>query len=193
MRPISFMALSRLSAIALLGVALAGGPVLAGNGNGGGNGNANGNGGGNGNKGGNSQSHGQGHGKSNSKAANSSVAPDAKKIKVVVASKYGKLNGFLHASPTALAKASPSSAIGKVAKVYAGLLNSYLAPAEGTMAPSIEDVAAALDAAANKPLTADVVKAVNDRLLATDTDLSANLTASGKTPQQLADEIAAAL
>ena len=52
---------------------------------------------------------------------------------------------------------------------------------------------AALAAAANKPLTPDVIKAVNDKLLATNPDLAASLAASGKTPEDLANEIAAAL
>ena len=182
---------ARLTAVLLLGATLAGAPALAGKGNGGGNGN------GNGNKGGSSESRGQGQNKSAGRTASPAkpaAAAPVKKAKIVLAKTQGKLNGFLHASPQALAKASPKSAIGKVAKVYAGLLNDYLAPpAEGTVAPTAEEVAAALAAAANKPLTPEIIKAVNDRLLATNPDLAASLLASGKTPEDLAAEIATAL
>lgn len=167
--------LVRLSTAVLLGLTLAGAPALADKG---------GNGGGNGKSGEN-----QGSTKSNPGQTKVATA----KATGAGASTYGKLNGFLHASPKALAKASPNSAIGKVAKVYAGLLNSYLNPVEGTTPPTAQEVAAALAAAANKPLTAAVIAKVNDKLIATNPDLSASLTASGKTAADLATEIAAAL
>lgn len=192
--------LARLSAAFLLGLSLAGTPAFADKGgNGGGNGNAGGNGNsGNSNAGGNSNSNAGGNGKSGVAQGSSKSAAGQTKVATATAtdtnaSAYGKLNGFLHASPKALAKASPNSAIGKVAKIYAGLLNSYLNPLEGATPPTAEEVAAALAAAANKPLTADVIAKVNDKLIATNADLAASLTLSGKTAADLATEIAAAL
>lgn len=172
---------AQYSAIVLLGLSVAGAPAFAVKG---GNGNGNG-----GNAGGGNSNAGNG-------AANNGSVARTDKIKTsngAVASKYGKLNGFLHASPVALIKASPKSSIGQVAKVYAGLLNGYLAPAEGQVPPTVEEVAAALAAAANKPLTADVIGAVNVKLIAANPALAASLTASGKTEADLAGEIAAAM
>lgn len=174
---------ARLAATVFFGAMLAVSPALAGNGNGKGGGNGN---GGNGN-GGNSAS-------SSSKGSTKTASvTTTKNSKGVTARGYGKLNGFMHASATALAKASPKSSIGQVSKVYAGLLASYLAPAAGTTAPSITQVASALAAAANKPLTAAQIAAINQRLLATNPTLAASLTTSGKTAEQLAAEVAAAL
>ncbi len=187
MKTVNFGGLARLSAAVLLGLALAGAPALAEKGGKGG-----GNGGGNGNSGGNGKGNsGQGH-------SSTKTNPGQTKVTTVKAtskgaSTYGKLNGFLHASPRALAKASPNTAIGKVAKVYASLLNSYLNPVEGATPPTAEQVAAALAAAANKPLSAAIIAKVNDKLIATSPDLSASLAASGKTPADLANEIAAAM
>jgi hypothetical protein len=175
--------LVKYSAILMLGLSVAGAPALAEKG---GNGKGNG-----GNSGNSSSSNGNGNG--NGKSASAAGTEKVKTNNGAAASKYGKLNGFLHASPKALAKASPNSAIGQVAKVYAGLLNSYLAPAEGETAPTVDQVAAALAAATNKPLTADVIAAVNAKLTATNPDLATSLETSGKTPEDLAAEIAAAL
>lgn len=169
------------SAVLLLGLSVAGAPALAEKG---GNGNGNG-----GNAGSNSGNAGNG----NSRSASATKTEKVKSNNGALASSYGKLNGFLHASPNALAKASPKSAIGKVAKVYAGLLNSYLAPAEGETVPGIEEVAIALAAAANKPLTAEIIAAVNAKLVATNPELATNMETSGKTAEDLAAEIAAAL
>lgn len=177
--------LFRTAGALVLGLSLIATPVVAGNGNGNGSGNAGSNAGGN--KAGNASN------KSSSAGSNKSAAATGKNTQGVTARSYGKLNGFMHASPTALANAAPTSAIGKVAVVYAGLLSSYLAPADDTTAPAIEDVAAALADATNKPLTPDIIAAVNQKLLATDATLASSLTTSGKTPEDLAQEIANAL
>jgi hypothetical protein len=185
-------ALSRTAFLALMGLSLAGAPSWAEKG---GNGGGNGNGGGAGNGGthGNSRTHGPSGIQGKSSTAPGRIKTAAVTQEAGIASRYGRLNGFLHASPAAIAKASAKSAIGKVAIVYAGLLNAYLAPAAGTTPPTAAEVAAALKAASNKPLTADVIAAVNAKLIAVNTELSTNLTASGKTAGELADEIAAAL
>ena len=195
MKNLGLQKFATYSAVVLLALSVAGAPALAekggnGNGNGGNSGNAGGN---SGNGGGNSGNAGNG----NSKSASATKTEKVKTNNGALASSYGKLNGFLHASPNALAKASPKSAIGQVAKVYAGLLNSYLAPAEGETMPGIEEVATALAAAANKPLTAEIIAAVNAKLVATNPELATNLEASletsGKTAEEFAAEIAAAL
>lgn len=103
----------------------------------------------------------------------------------------GKLNGFLHASPDALVNASPHSPIGKVSKVYAGLLQDYLSAAEG--APTPRDLARALADASGRPLTVGIIAAVHDKLFTSDMDLAASLAGSGKTTQDLTNEIATAL
>lgn len=154
-------------------------------------------------KGGNGGGNGNGRGGNGSSASSKSstskgstraaAVSQTKKVKGVTASGFGRLNGFMNASATALAKTSPNSAIGQVSKVYAGLLASYLAPAPGTTAPTIQQVAAALAAAANKPLTAAQIAAINQKLLATNATLAGNLTTSGKTADELADEVATAL
>jgi hypothetical protein len=80
----------------------------------------------------------------------------------------------MHASETALANASPNSAIGAVAKTYRDLLSGYIgatptdpnAPPDPN-APTLDDLAAALAAAANKELSPETVAAINDRLAET--------------------------
>lgn len=184
-----FTPVARLSSAIILGLVLAQAPALAEKG---------GNGGGN-QGGGNSHSESLGggnanHGKSTAAqlASAAKKADDTSTVKVK-ASAFGKLNGFLHASPTAIAHAAPNSAIGKVVAGYGGLLKTYLEPADGTTPPTAEDLAAALEAAANKPLTADVVAAINAKLIASSPDLANSLTQSGKTIDDVNGEIAAAL
>jgi len=88
------------------------------------------------------------------------------------ASAYGKLNGFMHASPTALAHASTSSPLGAIARTYAGVLGSYLAVDQTKATPEeidaaqekLESAAMVLAGIANKPLSDEVVAAVNSRL-----------------------------
>ena len=171
----------RTLALALLGLALAGAPALAekgGNGNGGGD---HGNSGGDHGNSGSAHDGSMGQGKSTTGATASAGA----------ASKYGKLNGFLHASPTAIAHASPKSAIGKVA-AYGKLLEAYVSP-DATTKPTLQELQDALRAASNKPVTADTVAAVNAKLLEVDAALAASLTASGKTAADLNAELSAGL
>jgi len=75
----------------------------------------------------------------------------------------GRLNAFFNASSTALGSTSENSAIGQVSKTYRDLLSGYLA---GDMEDeaSFDEVAAAIATAANKTLTPEQVKAVNERL-----------------------------
>ena len=95
---------SRSVAAVLLGAALAASPALAksgGSGNAGGNGN------------------GHAYGKSADATQDAGTTSNGNS-----ASALGALNGFIHASPKALANASPKSEIGKAAVVYAGLLQN---------------------------------------------------------------------
>ena len=184
MTRLNLQAFAQLSSIVLLGVTLAAAPALAGNGNS--------NGGGNGGGNGKSESHGGGS-SNGQRAKTGAEQTGVKSAAGKEASSYGKLNGFLHASKQALLHASPKSAVGKVGVVYAGLLKNYLAPEAGVTPPTVAELGAALQAAANKPVTSAVVAAVNKRLLETNAELSASLTASGKTAEQLAAEIAAAM
>ncbi|NTH79179.1 hypothetical protein G6K97_30360 [Agrobacterium rhizogenes] len=142
--------ITRSVAAILLGAALIGSPALANNGKGGGAGNGNG------------QANGQG---ANNAADNASVSdPSSSAQKAKPASSLGALDGFLHASPRALTHASAKSEIGRVAVVYGGLLQNYLSPQQGGTPPTLAQVAAALSAAANKPLSTATIQAVNAKL-----------------------------
>lgn len=197
--------LASVSAALIFGLALAGAPAMAEKGgNGGGNGGGN---HGGGNAGGNNASHGKSA--STSKSLNAStkashkpntgkpmakVAMTKEKVKGSTASRFGKLNGFLHASDKALAHTAPDSAIGKVLYGYGDLLNAYLVPpVGGATAPTPAQLAAALAAAANKPLTEAAIAAVNARLLSYSPTLAENLKTSGKTAEGLLKEISGAL
>jgi hypothetical protein len=154
---ITFGKLAKPVAVLALCAAFAAAPALA-----------NGNGNGNGNGGGKSQ------GASHSEQASANAGGD---VDGIPAKDLGKLNGFFHASDKALAHASPNSAIGKVAIVYAGLLEGYLMPPAGTTPPDLQEIAAALASAANKPLSAEIFAAVNARLAATNPDLASAIDA----------------
>jgi hypothetical protein len=98
------------------------------------------------------------------------------------ANKLGKLNGFFHASPNALANASPNSSIGKISKTFRDALSAFAeANAEPTdtdtetgtegdaeatppTGPTVEDLGAILAGATNKKVTATQVNAIIDRL-----------------------------
>lgn len=200
---------SRISAVALIVGSMVAAPAFAaGNGNGGGNGDGN----GGGNAGGNSASHSasdnaggksgnsvtpgtattmdkaakhsdmgsdKSHDMSKDKSANKSGASD-----------LGKLNGFLNASPEALKKAAPNSEIGLVTHGYADALNSYLAG--GANAKTAADVHAALEKAANKPLDATTIAAVDAKLAKNDPALAKAIAAHPGGAAGLAKEIAAA-
>jgi hypothetical protein len=114
----------------------------------GGNGKANGN------------ANGKGHGKGQSdqvqEAKKSHGKSKLSKDEAMHPSNLGRLNGFLNASPQALANASPNSAVGTLSKTYRdALLN-----ADGTV--TTEDLAGILAEAANKPLTGEQVLAVHE-------------------------------
>jgi hypothetical protein len=175
------------SGFALFGKDLA----FAGNGNGNSGGHGNGHGGGNGNAGGHDQAGGKSRGADKSAAAKSkqqkaktAVATPQKKKKpsdrTLTASSLGKLNGFLHASTTALKHTSPNSAIGRLSKTYADQLASYLSgsmtdPTTGQLGISeitLDQMAETLAGATNKPLTADALNAIHARLAEINPDLA---------------------
>ena len=117
-------------------------PVLANNGNG--NGHASGNG-----------NNGQANSTANGSNGNGSNA-----------SAIGALNGFMHASFTALSHASVKSEIGKVI-TYGSLLQGLFPSASGTTTlttAQLQQLSAAIAAAANKPLTPDIISAIDARL-----------------------------
>lgn len=192
---------SRMSAVALIIGSMVAAPAFAaGNGNGDGNGNGGGNGAGNSashsssdNGGGKSATPGAATMMDKSAAKASDKSHDISKDKSADkggASDLGKLNGFLHASPEALQKAAPNSAIGLVTHGYADALNSYLAG--GANAKTAADVYAALEKAANKPLTATTIAAVDAKLAKTDPTLAKAIAAHPGGAAGLAKEIAAA-
>lgn len=193
---------SRMTAVALIIGSMVAAPAFAaGNGNGGGNGDGNGggNGAGNGashssdNSGGKSATPGTATNMDKSAAKGSDKSHDMSKDKSADkggASDLGKLNGFLHASPEALQKAAPNSAIGLVTHGYADALNSYLAG--GANAKTAADVYAALEKAANKPLTATTIAAVDAKLAKTDPALAKAIAAHPGGAAGLAKDIAAA-
>jgi hypothetical protein len=106
--------LARSVAAILLGAVLVASPALAKNGKGGGAGN------------------GHEDSKNADNSAQDASASDASTSKAKSAGSLGALNGFMHASPKALAHASAKSEIGRVAVVYGGLLQNYLSPQQGT-------------------------------------------------------------
>jgi hypothetical protein len=148
-------------------------------GNGGGNGGAGGgNGGGNGGAGGAGKGEAGASGRDSApgqtKQDGSSAVGKGQSTRVgaAEASSFGKLNGFMHASPKALVNASVASPLGAMAKIYAGQLGSYLAIDQTTASPEeieaaqekLESAALTLAGIANKPLSNEVVAAVNSRL-----------------------------
>lgn len=141
----------------------------------------NGNGGGGGNGGGNAGGNGGGSHSSASSHANKATAAREDGSKVgstgLSASSLGGINGFLHASPRALAHASPKSRIGKIATVYAGELKAYLADPKAANAPTLSQLSATLASAANKPLTPAIIQAVDAKLASTDATLSKEIAA----------------
>ncbi len=149
-------------------------------GNGGGNGG--GAGGGNGGGGGQAGSAGKGDaaasgrdsapGQAKQEGSSAIGKGQSARLGAADAKNFGKLNGFMHASPTALAHASLKSHLGVMAQIYAGQLGSYLAIDQTTAKPEeieaalekLESAALTLAGVANKPLSNEVVAAVNSRL-----------------------------
>lgn len=176
---------AKTASAVLIGIALVASPALANNGKGGGNGGGNGNGNGNGNS----------HADSHTSASNNSSSQDGTDQGATQpsASSLGSLNGFLHASPSALKHASAKSEIGRVSIVYAGLLQNYLSPAQGTTAPTAAQVAEALEAAANKPLSPDIVQAINAKLAAVNPALATAISGYNGGATGLATDISNAI
>jgi hypothetical protein len=159
-------------------------PAFAGNGNGGGNGGGHGGGNGGGNGGGHGGDHGNsgnagGHAKSADADTGSHKNVDGDSESDGLApNELGKLNGVMHASPTAIAHASTNSPIG-TARAFGEALGDFLDSAE-TEDPSADegDEAAEDDAddvsvdelgemmarMTNKPVTAEQVQAVAEKV-----------------------------
>ena len=120
-------------------------------------------------RGGNSQAGANSQGQGNMKGAGEvNIANNQSKSK----DELGRLNAFLHASPKALQHASPNSAIGIIAVQYRDVISAYLdGTAQGQQpAPTLDAAAAVLAQAANKPLSPEIVAAINMRLAAENPD-----------------------
>ena len=152
------------------------------------NGNGGGNGGGHGGGNGGGKDHGksgEAHGKSSeAKAAKAEAkavdADEGEESEGLAPNELGKLNGVLHASPNAIAHASANSPIGtarEFGEALAGFLDSAEEPTEGEApaegeeatteedtAPTIDDLGEMMARMTNKPVTADQVQAVADKL-----------------------------
>lgn len=146
--------------------------------------------GGNGKANGNAGANGKGHGKGLQsdqvrEAKTSHAKGKLSKEEAMHPGNLGRLNGFLNASPQALANASPNSAVGTLSKTYRdALLN-----ADGTV--TTDDLAGILAEAANKPLTGEQVIAVHEKLIATNPELAEDEALSAQlTDEAFADELA---
>jgi hypothetical protein len=138
--------------------------------------------GGKGNGGDNNGGGGKGNGGVNNGGGGGNISADANASAGkpdLSPSDLGRLNGFMNASSKALQKAAPNSAIGIIAIQYAGALSAYedaLANQGQGPAPALDDAAAILAKAANKPLSPEIVAAINERLAAENPD---NLSLAG--------------
>jgi hypothetical protein len=114
--------------------------------------------------------HGKGEGKNN--ISEFTLVVKGKVKSELHPSKLGRLNAFMNASPKALQNSSAKSAIGIVAVQYAGALSSYIDAVNlGQLPhPTLDDAAAILAKAANKPLSPEIVAAINERLAAENPD-----------------------
>ena len=147
--------------------------------NGGGNGGGNGNAGGNG-KGGNGKSSEAGQNKGSQAKANGkfkSLDTELTDDESLKPSALGKLNGVLHASPTAIANASLNSPIG-TARAFGDALADFLdsfsseeptgdeqAATEDDSEPvDIDQLGEMMARMTNKPVTAEQVEAVAEKL-----------------------------
>ena len=143
----------------------------------GGNGKANGN------------ANGKGHGKGQSDQVQEAKKSHGKgkltKDEAMHPSNLGRLNGFLNASPQALANASPNSAVGTLSKTY----RDALLASDGTL--TTDELAGILAEAANKPLTGEQVLAVHEKLIATNPELAEDEALSAQlTDEDFADDLA---
>ncbi|MFN4143632.1 hypothetical protein [Aestuariivirga sp.] len=193
MMNIDLRAFGKTASAVLLGMALAAAPALAekgGNGKGGNGGTGGGGGGGSSN----SQSSNGGGAKSQSaKSAKATKTTKATKSEDgsgdASASSFGNINGFLHASPNALANASANSLIGRVTMVYGAQLRSYLNGTPDDTEPTLEDLQNTLDEIANKDVTPEMIAAINQKLVENDPELAGYLETSGKTLEDLNIEV----
>ena len=169
--------------------------------------------------GGNGKGHGNGHAKGHGNGLDTSddmqqaKATPAKKDKLTEdeedslrANELGRLNGFMHASPQALANASPNSAVGKISKTYRDALLGYTgateeAPDEAVTEDDLaedapdeavteDDLAGILAEAANKPLTGEQVVAIHEKLIAANPELADEAVAAQLTDEDFADQLA---
>jgi hypothetical protein len=89
----------------------------------------------------------------------------------------GRLNGFLHASDQGRLNAAPGSAVGMISHGYADALGDYLharsligidPDAEEDAEDALDRAGAILGAAANKPVSPEVVATINGQIVAAD-------------------------
>jgi hypothetical protein len=146
--------------------------------------------GGNGKGNGHGNGHANGHGKGVSDDVEVAKAHPAKdkltKEDAMHPSNLGRLNGFMHASPQALANASPNSAIGKLSQEYRDALLGY--STDGTVTTG--ELADILAEAANKPLTGEQVVAIHEKLIANNEELADEAVAAQLTDEEFADQLA---
>jgi hypothetical protein len=154
--------------------------------------------------GGNGKGHGHGNAKGHSQGLD--VGDDVQEAKAppgksklteddedtLHANELGRLNGFMHASPQALANASPKSAIGKIAKEYRDALLGFTGTGEEVPDEAIteDDLAGILAEAANKPLTGEQVVAIHEKLIANNPELADEAVAAQLTDEDFADQLA---
>ncbi len=139
---------------------------------------------------------GKGHGNANGHAKGPNVGGEQnaalsdiqlKKSDPLQPSNLGRLNGFLHASSSALLHASPNSAVGILSKTYRDALLDFDASAGTTT--TLSDLAEILAEAANKPLSPAQITAIDDKLAQANPDKFAGFTdLTDAEKQQLADE-----
>jgi hypothetical protein len=155
------------------------------------NGNGGGNGGGHGGNGGGNGKSGEAHGKSSeakaeAKAAKAEAkaADESEEGEGMRPNELGKLNGILNANPNAIAHASANSPKGiarEFGEALAGLLDSAEAPAGGEApaegeetvddeTPTIDELGEMMARMTNKPVTADQVQAVAEKVGIATTD-----------------------
>jgi hypothetical protein len=99
----------------------------------------------------------------------------------IAANQLGKLNGFFHASPQALANASPNSAPGAISQGFRDVLREYASQLNdtettGVESPTLDEVAHALATAVNKEVSPEIVGGILDKLSQTYGDDYSGLT-----------------
>ncbi|HEY3147668.1 MAG TPA: hypothetical protein VGJ75_15025 [Dongiaceae bacterium] len=178
-------------------------PAFAKNNGGNGGGNGNGHGGDHGNS-----SHGNSGNHGNTKSADTTADSDTDSVADaddttddgLAPNKLGKLNGVLHASPNAIAHASVNSPIG-TARAFGAALGGFLgqtttddtttgedATADDQTDPvTVDDLGAMMAKMTNKPVTADQVEAVANKLgIETEEDTTGDDTTGDDTTQDAA-------